>query len=133
MARPRSTPSSSSSDSSGGVKARVLLDGYSWHDEFGNTDSPVHTASKGDEINVSQEEYDRAQDMVPRGLANASEDNPLAADDTPTIPSDLSELSDDELRTLAAQLRLNVDADATRDELVGAVAAAPGGYERPNQ
>lgn len=131
MARTRTSPSSSSSGS-GGVSARVLVDLYSWHDEFGNTDSPVHTAEKGDTINVSQDEYDRAQEMVPRALAKASEKDARTPADPLEIPEDLSELSDKELLALAQQIGADVDADSPRDVLVAAVAAAPGGFERPS-
>lgn len=115
------------------VEARVLVDLYRWHDEHGNPDSPVNEASKGDTVTVSQAEYDRAQEMKPVGLAKASDKTAPAASDPVEIPNDLSELSDKELLQLALQLRLDVDEKTSRDELVGAVAAAPGGYERPNQ
>jgi hypothetical protein len=77
---------------------------------------------------VSQAEFDRAQAMTPRALAPASEKNPT---NEPSIPSDLSELSDKELLELATRLGADVDENTVRDVLVAAVAAAPGGHERP--
>jgi hypothetical protein len=127
--------SSSSSSSSATVEARVLVDVYRWHDEFGDTDSPVHTwdrndpANSPDTITVSKEEFDRGQKLG--ALAKASAKDARRVDETPQVPSDLNELSDQELRDLAFQVTGDDHSDDTREQLFGVVAAAPGGNERP--
>jgi hypothetical protein len=113
------------------VKARVLLDDYSWHEKCNDPTTPMHTASKGDEITVSQAEFGRAQKMVPVGLAKASDKDTPAVGDAPPVPSDLSELSDAELKAIASARGATDVGNMTRDELVGVVSASPGGNERP--
>lgn len=113
-----------------GVKARVLLDTYSWYEKFGDTSSRVNTASKDETITVSAEEFKRGQEMVPQALAKASDRDARTADQPLELPQDLADASDDELREFARQLGHDVDDDTSRDELTGMVAAAPG-YERP--
>lgn len=112
------------------MKARVLLDTYSYHEKVNDPSTPTHTASKGDEISVSQEEFDRGKNMVPTALAKASDTEARTADQPLELPNDLADASDDELRDAARQLGHDVDDDTTRDELVGMVAASPGN-ERP--
>lgn len=114
-----------------GVKARVLLDTYSWYEKFGDTSSQVNTASKDETISVSAEEFKRGENMVPQALAKASDKDARTADQPLEIPKDLDEASEAELRDLAKQIGHDVNDDTTRDELVAMVAAAPGGHERP--
>lgn len=113
-----------------GVKARVLLDTYSWYEKFGDTSSQVNTASKDETIDVSADEFKRGENMVPAGLAKASDKDARAADQPLEIPKDLDETSDPDLRALAKQIGHDVDDDTSRDELVAMVAGAPG-HERP--
>lgn len=123
-----SSSSSGSSGSSGSVSAKVLLDTYSWYEKHGDTSSPVNSASKGDTIKVSREEFDRGASMVPTALAK-DKDAPVAGDAV-ELPRDLSEVKDADLRVMAEQFGHDVTDDTSRDELVAMVAAAPG-HERP--
>lgn len=127
MPRPRS---SSSSSSSGSVKARVLLDTYSWYEKCNDPTTTLHTASRDEVIDISSDEFKRGSDMVPTALAKSSDKDARAAADPLPLPDDLDDASEDDLRTVATQLGHDVTDDTTRDELVGMVAAAPG-YERP--
>lgn len=137
MARPRNTPDGTTTDTdatgSGPVKATVLLDTYSWYEKFGDTSSTVNIASRGDRINVSQQEMDRGRSMTPAGLAPASDEDPTFADQPVEIPKDLADVSDADLLALASRLGARVDSDTPRDVLVAAVVAAPGNFERPQQ
>jgi hypothetical protein len=112
------------------VKARVLLDTYSYYEKSQDPSTPLHTVSKDETITVSAEEFDRGVNMVPQALAKASDTDARTADEPLQLPENLDEAKDDELRAVAKQLGHDVDDDTTRDELVGMVAAAPG-YERP--
>lgn len=112
------------------VKARVLLDSYSWHEKCNDPSTPTLTASRDDVIDISSEEFKRGKNMVPTALAKASDKDARTAADPLPLPDDLDDASEDDLRAVATQLGHDVDDDTTRDELVGMVAAAPG-YERP--
>lgn len=113
------------------VTATVLLDIYRWHDEHGNTDSPVNEANRGDTIKVSAAEFERSQTMRPVGLSKGeSPDESEFASSPREVPKDLSELKSAELKKVAAGLGLDVANLKTDDALRGAIAAAPG-YERP--
>lgn len=61
------------------VKAVVLVDGYRYRETFGDRDAPVLEAGKGDEIEVSQEEFDRGAAMEPVALAKPRSDAAKAA------------------------------------------------------
>lgn len=112
--------------SGGKVEAVVLFDGYRYHEKTGDFDSPIVDAHKGDKITVSAAEFERGVAMG--GLAKAGDKDAQAPVE---VPSDLSELSDAELQAIASSRgATNVD-KLTRDELVGIVAASPGGNERP--
>lgn len=116
----------SSSKSGGKVEAVVLFDGYRYHEKTGDFDSPIVDAHKGDKITVSAAEFERGSGLG--GLARADDKD---AQTPVEVPSDLSDLSDAELQAIAsAKGAENVD-KLTRDELVGIVAASPGGNERP--
>jgi hypothetical protein len=82
---------------------------------------------------VSQEEFDRAQAMTPRGARAGVREEPDVRRPPVEIPKDLSELSDKELLELANPARRRRGRRHVRDVLVAAVAAAPGGHERPQQ
>jgi hypothetical protein len=114
----------------GDVQARVLLDSYDYYEECENPETPLHSASKGDVISVSKDEFDRGLNMVPQALAKASDKDARTADQPLDLPENLDEVDEAELRRLAKQVGHDVDDDTTRDELVAMVAAAPG-KERP--
>jgi hypothetical protein len=123
------------SDKGKSVKAIVLVDSYAWHETFGDARSPVNEASKGDEITVSADEFERGSNTTPMGLAkkDSKEHRRFLAGPVPTEAAKLTELSDDELRAIASMRGTEDVDDLNRDELLGAVLASPGGNERPQQ
>lgn len=113
------------------MNATVLVDVYRWKDDPADPNSPTLEAGRGDTIDVSDAEFQRAQDMTPPGLAKGDS----AADDefanTPVeIPKDLLEKPKKDLQALAGQLGLDTQGLDTKDALIGVILGAPG-YERP--
>lgn len=45
------------------MKAIVTADVYSWHEKSGDITTPLHTASKGDEIDVTEAEFKRGNEL----------------------------------------------------------------------
>lgn len=139
MARARNTSSSSESDSGKTVKAVVLVDSYSWHEESNNPSSPRHDAppldetglnpsAKGVEIEVSAEEFERGSNMRPPALAKKGSDaakhvNDADAAELPRGQA-VSDLSDSDLKAIAVARGVDVEGK-TRDELVGLVVGTP--------
>lgn len=118
----------------GTVKALVTVDLYSYHETFGDTRSPVLEARRGDEIDVSKEEFDRGSNLTPMGLAKVDSKEARRFLAGPlTNASKLADLSDDELRAVVSLRGVEGADDMVRDELLGVVLASPGGNERPQQ
>lgn len=110
------------------VKAVVLYTRYRWDDG-----TQTHDADRGDEIEVSEAEFKRGSSFDPPALAKPGSDEAKAAqsgdrlpEQGPGLPEDLTKLSKDELLVLAKQMNVSDPEKLNKDELLAAVADAPG-------
>jgi len=141
MARTRSVHQTPGSDvvvvqDTGSVKAVVLTDTYAYHEVSGDPRSrrvevdpvPGTTSTKGAEIEVSDQEFERASKMTPPALAKVgSKEAKQSLTDEETVDPKvgLSGLSDDELAAIITRRNGSPDG-MNRDEMIGFVAGTPG-------
>jgi hypothetical protein len=118
---------------SGTVKAVVLVDRYSHHNDFGDPASGVTSypdqatdgSAKGTEIEVSAEEFERGASMTPPALAKAGSKEAKRFLGTESLPDrNFAELSDSDLAAVVAARGGNPD-DMNRDQLLGFVTGTP--------